>query len=306
MSALPKRARAVVRVLAIVLVLNLAVALAKWIVGRAMGSLALTADALHSTLDAASNVVGIVGTVIGAKPPDAGHPYGHRRFEAMTAVVIGVLIAAGLLAVLESVFQRESAAGATPSLVGVAVVVATFFINLGVSRYERRRAAALSSSVLAADAGHTMSDALASLVVLASLGGAAMGWRWADLVAAVVVCVFIAHTAFRILSSNVDSLADGVRLDAQEVARLVNAVDGVTGAHRIRSRGSADHVQVDLHVHLDPAFTIRQAHDKTHQVMDVLTDAYPEVCDVVVHTEPATADGRCADDAPTAPSSSDP
>ena len=293
---MPSRERAVVRVLVVVLLLNLAVAVAKLMTGRAIGSLALTADALHSMLDAASNVVGIVGTVIAARPPDAGHPYGHRRFEAMTALAIGLLIAAGLLALVQALLSASPSEAPASSGLGVLVVGATCLINLAVSRYERMRSRALSSSVLEADAGHTFSDALASLVVLVSFGGAALGLTWADSLAAIVVCAFIARTAWRILSRNAQVLADSARLDPREVARLATEIPGVRGAHRVRSRGSADHVHLDLHLHLDPAWSIAQAHDKAHEVTELLRDAYPALCDIVVHTEPATPDGCCSDD----------
>jgi divalent metal cation (Fe/Co/Zn/Cd) transporter len=67
---------------------------------------------------------------------------------------------------------------------------------------------------------------------------------------------------------------------------VVLAVDGVREAHAIRSRGTADHVQVDLHIHLDGAMRLDEAHHKTHEVADAIRRAFPLVRDVVIHTEP--------------------
>ena len=83
------RDRAVRRVLWVVLGLNLLVAGGKLAVGTAVGALSLVADGIHSLLDASSNVVGLVGIAAAGKPPDAEHPYGHRRFETIASVVIG-------------------------------------------------------------------------------------------------------------------------------------------------------------------------------------------------------------------------
>ncbi|MDW8363461.1 MAG: cation transporter dimerization domain-containing protein, partial [Myxococcales bacterium] len=100
----------------------------------------------------------------------------------------------------------------------------------------------------------------------------------------------IARTAWVILSENLGVLADRARLDPHELHRVVLSVPGVRGAHAIRTRGSPDHVHVDLHVHLDPQMPLAQAHERTHAVVDALRARFPQIADVVVHAEPA--DGR--------------
>lgn len=280
------------RVLWVVLFLNLAVAATKLTVGILMGALALTADGVHSVLDGSSNVVGLVGLALASRPPDAGHPYGHRRFETMAAVVIGLLIAGGVVEIAHRVVDGLVSGREPPNVTWwtTAVVVATIVVNLFVSRYEARRARELGSDLLEADSKHTLSDAMAAGAVLVSFGAVTLGIGWADLVAATIVSGFIAHTALRILQRNVAVLADEARLDPYEVHRVALEVPGVQGAHCIRSRGTRDHVHLDLHVHLDPDLRLADAHAKTHQVANALRDAFPQVADVIIHTEPA--DGR--------------
>jgi cation diffusion facilitator family transporter len=150
-----------------------------------------------------------------------------------------------------------------------------------------------------ADAGHTFSDALAAIAVLVSFFAVMWGLGWADLAAALVVCLFIARTAWKILAANLGVLVDHVVLDPLEVRRVVCAIEGVYGCHRIRSRGHSDHVHVDLHIHLDPMLRLLDAHAKTHEVIQAIRDHFPEVKDVVIHTEPA--DGRELDTSNIAP-----
>src|SRR6187399_606652 len=71
------------RVLAITLVLNLIVAASKILIGLVSGALAITADGFNSLIDAFSNVVALVANRLAERPPDADHPYGHRRFETI-------------------------------------------------------------------------------------------------------------------------------------------------------------------------------------------------------------------------------
>jgi cation diffusion facilitator family transporter len=284
-----ERRRAIHRVLWAVLGMNLVSAAAKLLTAQRAGSLALLADGIHALLDASSNVVGLVGTWLASRPADAGHPYGHQRFEAIAASVIALFIVGGLYAILDQVVAAIGAGRTSPppTLFTAAVVAATTVFGFAVSRYERRRGRALGSAVLVADAAHTLSDALGSIVVLSSFAAAALGLVWADLVAAVIVAALIGRTAWSLLAANVQVLADAVRLDPAEVERIAVAVPGVRSVHKIRSRGQRDHVHVDLHVQLDPTMSLEDAHAKGHEVAAAIRRHFPEVKDVLVHTEPS-------------------
>jgi cation diffusion facilitator family transporter len=287
-----KRDRGVTRVLVIVLFLNLVVAAIKLALGTRTGALSLLADGLHALLDASSNVVGLVGIAVAARPADAGHPYGHRRFETLAALAIGLFILSGLGGILFEVGQGLAGKRAAPevSWASGAILLVTIVANLAISRYESRQAAILKSALLEADAGHTISDTLGACGVLLSFGAMALGFRQADLVAAVVVAVLIGRTAFQILRANLGVLADHVQLDPDQVRQVAMGVEHVRGAHKVRSRGSIDHVHVDLHIHVDPEMTVERAHKVTHEVAAAVRAAFPEVADVIIHTEPA--DGR--------------
>src|SRR5688572_16800732 len=100
------RVRDIKRVLATILALNVIVAAAKGLVGWATGSLSVTADALHSTLDGASNIVGLIAITLAAADPDSEHPYGHRKFEVLGALGIGVLLAGAAWNILTEAWQR--------------------------------------------------------------------------------------------------------------------------------------------------------------------------------------------------------
>jgi cation diffusion facilitator family transporter len=297
-----ERDRGVSRVLWMVLGLNVAVAAIKLTMGWATGALSLLADGVHALLDASSNVVGLVGIAVASRPADAGHPYGHRRFETLAAVSIGMLILSGMAGVVRGIWEGLSGQRPPPTVdvVAAALVLLTIVANLGISRYEARRGAELKSALLAADAGHTLSDTFGAIAVLVSFGALALGIRWADMAAAFVVCGLIGRTAWSVLGANLGVLADRARLDPHRVREVALQVGEVRGAHKIRSRGSADHVHVDLHIHVDPGMTVERAHQVTHEVARAVRAAFPEVADVMIHTEPA--DGRENDVASVGPS----
>ncbi len=289
----------IARVLWIVLGLNGAVAVSKLGVGYSLDILSLIADGVHSVLDGSSNVVGLVGLSVAARPPDRGHPYGHRRFEAMAALGIGALISLAFVEIIRHLVESVQGAAPPPrvTLAATIVVVLTICINFGISRYEARQGRLLGSAILEADAAHTMSDALAACAVLLSFAGIAVGWAWADWVGAAVVAVFVGRTALNVIRSNIGILSDSAQLDEQAVLEATLAVPGVHHAHQIRSRGDAHDIHLDLHIHLDGEQTLVEAHRKTHEVKAALMSRFPGLTDVVIHTEPAATPSE--DNAPS-------
>ena len=81
-------------------------------------------------------------------------------------------------------------------------------------------------------------------------------------------------------------LSDQIVMDESDLERVVMSVPGVLGCHQIRTRGSADHVFLDLHVWLPPAMPLVDAHALSHVVKDRLIERYPQIADAIIHIEP--------------------
>ena len=230
-----ERMRSIRRVLWIILLLNLGVAAAKYAWGTLSGSASMQADGIHSVFDSAGNVVGLVGISLAARPADAGHPYGHAKFETYASLVIGVLL---LLAAFEvgSSAAAKLAAGSYTAEVGpmsFVVMAGTLAVNLGVTVYERRFAKRLRSEVLAADANHTLSDALVSVGVIAGLAAVALGFPMADPIMALVVTAAILATAYDVFKHALATLSDRARIPEGDLRAAALAVPGVRGVHQI-------------------------------------------------------------------------
>ncbi len=281
------RVRDIKRVLLVILALNWVVAAAKGIVGWATGSLSVGADALHSTLDGASNIVGLIAITLAAAEPDSDHPYGHRKFEVLGALGIGVLLAAAAWNILAEAWNRLHLAKEIhahwPSYT---VMAGTMVINIVVAVYERRRGRELQSEVLLADSLHTRSDVLATAGVIASLFCARAGIVWVDMAVAVAIAILIAWAAVRVALSGASVLADRAVLDPADVKRVALSVDGVIECHEVRTRGTRDAIFADMRIHLPPDLSLVRAHEIGHLVERRLMEAYPGLRDVVVHVEP--------------------
>lgn len=283
------RGRAVRRVLLGILVLNGAVFAGKAAYAAWSGSLAIASDAVHSLLDAAANVIGLVVLRFAQAPPDRGHPYGHRKLEVVAAAAIGVSVGiAGVKFAWDAIGALVSGRPAPEtSAVGFVLVGGTWLVNLFIARYEARRARELDSAFLAADAAHTASDLFVTAGVAASFTASYFGLAWADPIGALVILVFIGRIAWGILASNVTVLVDQAVVDPDRVARLARAVDGVEDVHRVRSRGTAVAVQLDLHLLVDGDLPLREAHAIAHRVEDRLRQEIAGIEDVTIHMEPS-------------------
>ncbi len=274
-------------VLWIILFFNLAVALAKVVYGYIANSLSMTADGYHSMSDGLSNLIGLIGVWIASHPPDRSHPYGHKKFETYTTVGIAALLLFVCFEVLSGVWARvRNPITPDVSVVSFTVMLITLAVNVFVYTYEAWQGRKLGSDFLVADAYHTRSDILVSLSVIAGLVGVRLGWLWLDWVLGIVIAGFIAYSAWEIVHDSAQVLCDAAVLEPGLIIPLVNEVDGVDNCHMVRSRGRADSVYVDLHVHVDPSMTVASAHRLSHQVEERLKSSLSGVVDVLVHVEP--------------------
>ena len=284
---LTDRHRSVVRVLRRVLILNLIVAIAKVSLGYFSGAVSILSDGFHSLADASSNVVALVGVSAAQRPADENHPYGHRKYETMASIAILMF----MLLVLSEVARNAIAhlrAPAVPTVLpaGIITMVATLVINVFVVRYESRAGRRLRSEVLGADAKHTRSDVWTTIAVLAALTGVALGYPVLDPIAGLVVSVFIGYACWQIAREASGVLADEIVLAEENIRSVVQSVPGVIGCEKIRTRGPADNVFVDLHLWIDARTPLGEAHALSHVVKDRLMARFPEIVDVVIHIEP--------------------
>ena len=287
-SLIPDRYAAVSRVLFRVLILNLAVAVAKIAFGYASGAISILSDGFHSLTDGASNIVGLVGVRAARQPPDDDHPYGHRKYETVAAAAVTIFLVLVVVEVLRNAFNQLT--GRTTAIeisaASFAVMIATVGVNLVVIVYEGRAAERLASEVLLADATQTRGDVWTSLTVIAALVGARSGLPVLDPLAALVVAGFIGYSGYQIARATTGILSDRIVIADTDIERVVRSVPGVLGCHQIRTRGSVDHVFLDLHVWLPADMRLTDAHDLSHLVKDRLMTRYPQIADAIIHIEP--------------------
>jgi len=256
-------------------------------------SAALVADALHSVSDLCNDTVVVVGYRWGRRPEDASHPYGHGKVETLATVIVGgLLISVGLALGLRSLSALFGPPPAQEPGV-IALVAAAISIAAKETIYRRtiRIARRLDSRLLMANAWDHRSDVFASTAALLGVGGARLGFPWADAAAAMVVCVFIVRMGWLFGWPSLLDLLDtspGEELHRQ-IGATVQGVAGIHGYHDLRTRRLGRDVFVDVDIEVAPELNVIQGHDVARAVKRALLDQVRGVRDAMVHVEPRGA-----------------
>lgn len=282
-----ERIREIKKVLLITLFLNIFVSALKMVLGYISSSVAILSDGFHSLYDGISNIIGYIGITISSSPPDERHPYGHRKFETIFTIGMGILIFLTCLEIFKRAF-RSLTAGTQPEITTFSflILLCTLGINIFVNRYELKKAKTLNSEYLSADAGHTGSDILVTIGVIIALILTRAGITKADAIVGIAVGIVVTRVGFGIIKSSVDILVDTVQMDTERICRYVLEVEGVTGCHDIRTRGTKECVFLDLHLEVDRTISVENAHDIADRVEQKLKRELPVIKDVVIHIEP--------------------
>jgi len=282
--------RLVRRVLWITLILNLAATVAKLVAGYRTGSLSITASGYDSVFDVVSNIIGLIGVSVASQPADADHPYGHRKAESLTTLVMAMLLFLTTWELIKGAVARIR----DPSLIDMevsawsyGVLVFSIMIYIFVAWYELRAGRKLKSDVLIADAMNTRADIFVSLSMIVGVAAVQFGYPIADPILALVIALAIAKIGVDIIRESASPLLDRVVMPADEMLQVAMSVPGVLSSHRVRSRGHEGAVYADLHIRVDPALKTAQAHAIAHEVQYRLRERRPEIQDVTIHVEPA-------------------
>lgn len=281
------------RVTALGLAANLFLAGVKFTAGLLAGSRAVSADAVHSLSDSATDLIILAFARVWSAPADRAHPYGHQRVETLVAGGIGLslaLVGLGLGYDAATFLLDPPEAPAPPGLAAALAALASILVKELLYRWTRRVGEAFGSRALVANAWHHRSDALSSIPAFAAAAGARLFpelW-WLDPLGALVVCGFLLHAAWGIVRPALDELTDRAapKDDVEELKALAHGVPGALDIHRLRTRSMGGKLVVDLHVCVDPSMTVREGHAIAHAVSAKLR-MDDRVMEVITHLEPA-------------------
>src|ERR1700716_2901749 len=264
------------RVAAISVFASAGMAAAKFVVGIAIGSLALISEALHSSVDVVATVITWVVVRVSDRPADHEHHYGHGHLEGLPALgLIAMLyvLAGGIL--VESYSRlREGAPPPTLSAVPFVFLLIDIAVNFWRARALHRTARDTQSQALAADALHFASDVLGSIAVMVGLALSGLGYAGGDAAAAIGVAVLISVLGLRLGRSTIETLLDRAPEGAAAKATAaIKAVLGVIDVERLRVRMVGSTHFIDAIVQVPRTWPIDRIEEIKRKAQDAVTRA---------------------------------
>jgi cation diffusion facilitator family transporter len=272
--------------------INLILSGGKIVVGVMAPSQALLADGVHSLSDLVSDTAVLAGLRISQKPADVDHPYGHARFETLTALAVGLMLLAaalwiGIQALMSLRVRHEVATGTLPFWLALLSVPCKEWL-FQITRRVGRRTGNLS---LIANAWHHRSDAFTSLAAAVGLAGVAFGgpeWGFLDHLTALVLAAFLVLVAIRILWTSGAELTDQASDPHTHavIANIAASTPGVRGFHALRTRRLGGNIEMGIHIQVDPNLTVHEGHDIAAAVKHRLLNGECNVTTAIIHVEP--------------------
>ena len=280
--------------------LNILLFAGKFFAGLLSGSIAVTADAFNNLSDAGSSFVTLLGFYLAGRRPDAGHPFGHGRFEYLSGLAVAVLILLMGFELLQAstskIFHPETVE-ASP-LVTV-ILCASIAVKLYMACYNRQLGKRLHSPAMEATAIDSLSDALSTLVVLLATAAGQFTDFAVDGWCGLLVALFILRSGIVAAKETLDPLlgAPPTPEFVKQIRDLVLAHPGIMGLHDLIVHDyGPGRLMISLHAEVPASEDVLSLHDEIDNIERELREVLG--CEAVIHMDPVdtnnavTADTR--------------
>ncbi len=281
------------RVISVSLFANIFLSFTKVLAGMLGNSNALLADGVHSVSDVLTTLVAFIGIKVSNKPPDAGHMYGHSKYEAIASKIIAIFLVVTALGITYNAWM-DYFEGKTlvPESIALYAAGLSILIKELLFRYVFRIGNKFNSLALISDAWHNRSDALSSIGAFIGIVLARYGFLWADPLASTAVAIIILRVGIKIYLDSIDQLVDSSPDEStmQKINEAIAKVSGVLDVDEVKARMVGSDIHIDLKISVDKSITVKEGHDIAVQVEERIVKAVPNCQEIMVHVNPKLND----------------
>lgn len=279
------------------IVLNVLLFAGKYIAGAVSGSIAITADAFNNLSDAGSSAISLVGFHLSSKKPDLDHPFGHGRLEYISGLCVAALILVmGVELLISSVQKIITPEPVEMGLLPAAILIVSIAVKVYMSAYNRSVGKKISSSAMQATAADSLSDSIATTVVLLSMGVSYFFDVNIDGYAGVLVALFILWAGVGVARDTLSPLL-GQAPDpelVQKIEDIVMSREEIIGMHDLVMHDyGPGRLMISLHAEVDGRGDIFELHDAVDTVERTLASELG--CEATIHMDPVVCDDEAVD-----------
>ena len=272
--------------------LNLLLSLGKFIAGLSVNSIAVIADAANNLSDAGSSVITMAGFKLAGQKPDPAHPFGHGRIEYISGLIVSMaILLMGFELLKTSVEKIFSPEETVFSIAAIVILCASIAVKLYIFFYNKKIAARINSSAMAATATDSISDCLATAATLLSIILSAATGINLDGYCGVIVALFILFAGFKAAKDTVNPLL-GQKPDPEFVKQIEKTVlshEEVVGIHDLVVHDyGPGRIMISLHAEVSDKENILKIHDVIDNIEKELQKKLE--CHAVIHMDPISTD----------------
>ena len=277
-------------------IVNILLLVFKFIAGILGNSTAMIADAIHSLSDFLTDIIVIVFVRLSSKPADHDHDYGHGKYETLATSVIGMALAVvafmlGKDGIEKIIYALQGNQLESPGIIAFWAAILSIVLKEWIFRATRKVAKEENSKALEANAWHHRSDALSSIGTAVGIGGAVMldnNWAILDPIAAIVVCILIIVTAFKIIrQASGELLEESLPKDIEDRIEQIAYQDPlVSDIHKLHTRRIGNIIAIEMHLRMPSDVTLAESHIHANSIEKSLKQEFGNGTHIMLHIEP--------------------
>ena len=277
-------------------IVNIVLLVFKFIAGILGHSAAMIADAIHSLSDFLTDIIVIVFVRLSSKPADHDHDYGHGKYETLATSVIGMALAVvavmlGWDGIEKIIYVMQGNQLESPGIIAFWAAILSIVLKEWIFRATRKVAKEENSKALEANAWHHRSDAMSSIGTAIGIGGAVMlgdSWAILDPIAAIVVCILIIVTAFKIIrQASGELLEESLPKEIEDKIEQIAYQDPlVSDIHKLHTRRIGNIIAIEMHLRMPSDITLAESHIHATSIEKSLKQEFGNGTHIMLHIEP--------------------
>ena len=280
------------KIMLVSVIVNIILSIVKIIFGGIFKCSSLIADGVHSFSDLITDFISILGSKLSLKPADSKHPFGHGKIEYVTSIIISiVIISLGFLLIINS-FNKEII---IPSLVVSLVSLATIVSKYILSNYIYKKGLKLKNNILIASGLESKSDVLSSMVVFISiilmkLSNYIKIFKYSNLIATIIVALFIIKTGFNILKENLSMILESQVTDKEyieNIRKIILKENDVLNIRNLYILINGPYYKLISNINMNDDITLKHAHDIIEKIEQDLKKYDNKIKYIFIHMEPS-------------------
>ena len=247
------------------IICNVILFVVKAVIGFAIGSISVTADAFNNLSDAASSIISFVGVKIASRPADREHPFGHGRYEYIAALIVAFLVfEVGVTCFRSAIDKVVHPQAVEFKLILIIILGISILIKVWLGFFNRKLGKMINSSVMKATAADAFGDVLiTSATVISIVVGYLTGWR-IDGIMGLIVSLLVLYAGFGIAKDTLEPLiGEAVTPETYDLlTKKVESYEGIVGSHDliVHNYGPSN-TMATIHAEVPSDMNIEVAHD---------------------------------------------